>query len=59
MYMQNYYVGGNQMVIVYRNGTCHVLEEYENYDSVFTGTFAQCFEYCNKRNIEYEESKFF
>lgn len=59
MYMQNYYVGANQMVIVFRDGTCHVLEEYENYDSVFTGTFAQCFAYCEDRNLKYLESTVF
>lgn len=59
MYVQNYYVGGNQMVIVYREGTHHVLEEYEDYEIVFTGTFAQCLEYCDQRNLKYLESTIF
>ena len=55
MYVQNYYIGANQLVIVYRDGSHRVLEEYEDYGVVFMGTFGQCLEYCKQRELSYLE----
>lgn len=56
---QNFWLGGNELIIVYINGTHHVVEAYEDYNSVFTGDFKKCLEYCKNREIEYAESTLF
>ncbi|MCI8357096.1 MAG: hypothetical protein HFI51_02950 [Lachnospiraceae bacterium] len=56
MVTKNFWLGCNELIIVFRNGTFHVLEEFENFVSVFSGHFDECFEYCKNRLIDYEES---
>ena len=52
----NFWLGCNELIIVFRNGIHVVLESYEEWDEVFRGTFGQCYLYCENRVIEYEES---
>lgn len=59
MYVQNYYIGANQLVIVYRDDTYMVLEEYEGYAVVFMGTYIQCLAYCRQRELEYLDRTIF
>lgn len=53
---KNFWLGDNELVIVYSNGTHRVIEAYEDYKTVFNGHFKDCLEYCKKREIEYIES---
>lgn len=53
---KNYWLGSNELVIVFRNGTHHVIEVFENWETVFTGNYEQCIEYCDNRVISYQES---
>lgn len=46
----------NELVIVYQDGTHHVIEKYENWERVFTGNYAKCVEYLETRYTEYIES---
>ena len=52
---KNYWLGANELQIVFRDGTHRVIEEYENWKTVFTGTYEECVKYCEKRYTEYEE----
>lgn len=52
----NYWIGGNELIIVFRNGTHMVLEGYEDYEPVFVGSFEKCVKYCDDRWTEYQES---
>ena len=52
----NIWLGNNELLIRFRNGTHVVLEGYEDYEVVFTGTYEECFKYMTDRWIEYEES---
>ena len=53
---KNFWLGSNEIVIVFCNGTHHVIEAYEDYKTVFTGNFEKCLDYCKNREIEYMES---
>ena len=53
---QNFYMGDNELVIVFRNGTHVVIEKYDGYNEVYGGSFGQCYAYCITRVREYEES---
>ena len=53
---KNYWLGSNELVIVFRDGTHHVIEEFENWETVFTGNYEQCTEYCENRVVTYQES---
>lgn len=53
---KNFWLGCNELVIAFRNGTNHVIEAYENWRTVFKGHIEECIEYCKKREAEYEES---
>lgn len=55
---KNYWLGSQELVIVYRGGTHHVLDSYENYESVYSGFFEDCIKYCENMEIEYLESLF-
>lgn len=52
----NFWLGANELCIVYRNGKYHVIEEYENWESVYQGEYKKCLEYCKQREIDYLES---
>lgn len=51
----NFWLGNNELIIVERKGAYHVLESYENYESVFVGTYKECLEYCKNLEIAYME----
>ena len=53
---KNFWLGCNELIIVFRNGTHHVIEAYENWKKVFTGHIEECIKYCKIREKEYEES---
>lgn len=53
---KNFWLGSNELVIVFRNGTFHVIEEYEGFETVFTGSYKDCLDYCESRQIDYAES---
>lgn len=52
----NIYLGCNELLVVFRNGIHHVLEEDEGYEAVFTGHYEECVKYCKARYIEYMEA---
>lgn len=52
----NFWLGANELCIVCRNGKYHVIEEYENWESVCQGSYGKCLEYCKQREIDYIES---
>ena len=54
----NRYLGANELVLVFRNGTHCVLEEYEYYEPVFSGHYEDCVKYMDRREAEYLEEKF-
>ena len=56
MWIENRYIGANELILVFRNGTYYVLEEYENYNSIFQGNYKKCIEYMKTREIDYLES---
>lgn len=53
---KNFWLGCNELVIVFCNGTNYVIEAYENWRTVFKGHIEECIEYCKRRETEYEES---
>lgn len=53
---ENYWLGSNQLVIIFNNGTHHVTEEFENWKTVFDGSYEACLEYCKIRQNKYIES---
>ena len=52
----NFWIGSNELVIIYKSGRHYVLEAYEDYDPVFDGNYEQCRKYCEMRKVEYMES---
>jgi len=56
MNIDNYWLGNNELCIVYRDGTHYVLERDENYKPVFQGHYGECVDYCERRWIDYQES---
>ncbi len=54
----NFWLGENELQIVYRNGTHFVLEMYEDYSPVFQGTYGDCRKYCERQILEYEDNLF-
>jgi hypothetical protein len=52
----NIYLGWNELLVVFRNGIHHVLEEDEGYEAVFTGHYEECVKYCKARYKEYMEA---
>lgn len=53
---ENFWLGDNELVVVFRGGTFYVVDSYENYNTVFSGHFEDCLEYCKNREIDYLES---
>lgn len=53
---ENFWLGCNELIVVFRNGTHHVIEAYENWETVFTGHIEECIGYCKRREIEYMEA---
>lgn len=56
MNTNNLWLGGNELVIVFRDGTHHVMERYEDYDDVFSGSYEACVAYVHDRWTDYQES---
>lgn len=56
MFRENFWLGDNELVVVFRDGNHRVIEKYEDYKVVFTGHFEKCMEYCRNRYISYMES---
>lgn len=54
--MENMWLGNNMLGIRYECGRWVVKEDYENWEVVFSGTYEECFNYCRKRWVKYEES---
>lgn len=54
--VNNFWIGNNELCIVCRGDKYHVIEEYENWESVFNGLYDECVEYCEQRDIDYKES---
>lgn len=52
----NFFLGDNELVIAYRSGSCHVIEKYEDWETVYFGDFGKCLQYCKEREIAYMES---
>lgn len=51
----NFWIGGEELVIAYMNGTHSVLSNWED-EPLFTGNYKACLEYCMTRETEYLES---
>ncbi len=51
----NFWMGGEELTIVYMNGTHAVLSNWED-EPLFTGSYNACREYCLTREVEYLES---
>ena len=49
----NFWLGPNELIICFRNGTYHVHEKFEDYAEVFTGNYDNCWRYCTQRYEEY------
>lgn len=58
MKQDNIWLGGQELLIRYREGVFVVLDSYEDYEVVFKGTYAKCRAYCEQCWIEYQESLF-
>lgn len=58
MWEKNFYIGANELIIVFKLSMLkyYVLEEYENYEKVFSGSYLECLEYCEERLIRYLEN---
>lgn len=54
--VENFWLGGNELIINFDGKNCKVLERYENYNIVFAGSYEKCKKYCENRVVEYEES---
>lgn len=53
---KNFWLDNNELIIVFRDGTHHVIEEDIGYEVVFTGHFEECVYYCEQRLRDYYES---
>ena len=54
---KNVWLDDNELVLYFRNGTHRVMEKYENYKDVFTGSYEECLKYMNRRELEYLKEK--
>lgn len=55
--MDNYWIGSEELVIVFNGGTYEVISSEEE-DPVFTGSYEKCKEFCDTQVDEYAESLF-
>ncbi len=51
--IKKYFIGNNELIIVFKNGKHHVKESHMNYDIVFSGQRKACVEYCKRREVGY------
>ena len=54
---KNVWLDDNELVLYFRNGTHRVMEKYEYYKDVFTGSYEECLKYINRRELEYLKEK--
>ena len=54
----NFWLGNNELVIINRDGTHHVIEKYEDWEPVFSGKYEACRSYCVEREREYYSDPF-
>ena len=57
--MQNVFIGNNELRIIVKGGNYQVIEEWENWRTVFSGNYSECVNYCNNRYREYIISTLF
>ncbi len=55
---KNVWLDDNELVLCFRDGTHHVMEKYEDYNDVFTGSYEECIKYMNRREMEYLKEKY-
>ena len=60
---ENFYLGAFEYVIIYMNGTHHIMdiyasEMYDNCTTVFTGHYEECIAERKRMKIAYAESLF-
>ena len=51
------YLGNNQLLVNFRDGSWVVEEEWENWGVVFRGSFEECSAYLNERWFSYMEDR--
>lgn len=51
--MYNVFIGNNELRIVAKSGNYQVIEEWENWKTVFSGNYSDCVKYCDNRYIDY------
>lgn len=51
--MYNVFIGNNELRIVAKSGNYQVIEEWENWKTVFSGKYSDCVKYCDNRYIDY------
>lgn len=54
---KNVWLDDNELVLCFRNGKHRVMEKYEGYKVVFTGSYEECVKYMNRRELEYLKEK--
>ena len=54
--MKNLFIGNNELRIVEHHGFCYVIEEWENWATVFSGNYTECEKYLEERYIEHLQS---
>ena len=51
--MYNVFIGNNELRIIAKSGNYQVIEEWENWKTVFSGNYSDCVKYCDNRYIDY------
>lgn len=54
--MEKFLIGADELIIAFGDGIYHVLESSNNHETVFTGLYEECLEYCERREIAYKEA---
>lgn len=57
--MYNIFIGNNELRIVAKSGTYQVIEEWENWKTIFSGNYSDCVKYCDNRYIDYVVNNLF
>lgn len=50
--MHNVFIGNNELRIIAKGGNYQVIEEWENWKAVFSGSYNDCVRYCNIRYLD-------
>lgn len=60
MYIENYYIGGQEYIITFKNGTHYVNEVMgDDMRKIFSGTYEKCKNYLKILFLEYKEACMF